>query len=147
MTNTYYQYGAGLVNRPGLREHNSANYGTSFLYRGNVTRLHHSGSVYKHELRHHRHDSQHDDGTERASPFNLPRTIRRRRRSRRIIWPNLQTTQTYTSFLAPDTTTQPNAANTKTEYDAYARVSKTTSPDGAVVTYSYDPATASPPRR
>ena len=38
VTNTYDQYGAGLVNRVGLREHNSANYGTGFLYRGDVTR-------------------------------------------------------------------------------------------------------------
>ena len=99
VTNTYDQYGAGLVNRVGLREHNSANYGTGFLYRGNVTRSTTPGSVtnMSYDITGMLASSDDGNGTSvtilPAANNTAPQTITPNSLA------NLQTTQTYTSFL------------------------------------------------
>jgi RHS repeat-associated protein len=55
---------------------------------------------------------------------------------------NLATSMTYSGFLGVTSVTGPNGASSGTAYDSYGRPSSSTSPHGAVTTYTY---TYSPP--
>ena len=136
VTNTYD--GTALTNVANLVAHD-ASYGTSFTYRGNLTHAVSPGSIrnfsydiggnaissndgYGHTL-----SSTYSTATQYTAPDKLSPGS-----------DNLATTLTYTQFLGVSTLTQPGATSSA-QYDSYARPTQTTSPLGAVTTYTYDP--------
>jgi len=123
-----------------------SNYGTSFLYRGNVAL---TTGLTSGDTMAFAYDAagvvvQTTDAlnhtvtvsTDSTTNYSLPT----------VVTPNgnsgLQTSMTYASSFAVTSVTGPNGATGTTTYDSYGRPSQTTIPDGAVTTYTY---TYSPP--
>ena len=119
-----------------------SNYGTSFLYRGNVTQ---TTGLSSSDTRYFAYDAagvlvQTTDALGHTvaiqansdSHYSLPGTVT----------PNgnttLQTSMSYASSFAVTQVTGPNGAQGTTTYDSYGRPSQTQIPDGAVTTYTYN---------
>jgi RHS repeat-associated protein len=138
VTNTYD--GTALTNRTGLREHDSTNYGTGFLYRGNVTRTETPSSKINIAYDITGSSTTTDDGyglsvsaTPAANTNNAaPGVIMPNSNS------NLQTSLAYTAWLGVTTVTKPNNSIAETHYDSYGRVDWTRSQHGATTNYAYD---------
>jgi RHS repeat-associated protein len=141
--NSYDVY--SLTNRTDLRNHDTANYGANFLYRGNLTAQ--TGGP---RPQYFWYDitgnptlvSAWPDGrdgvaitTTSQTNYAAPSVLRS---------DALNTNLNWTAFLGLASETGPNADTVSFTYDDFARPSSTTSPDGAVTTYSYG---ISPPTR
>ncbi|MCI0718594.1 MAG: hypothetical protein L0338_06410, partial [Acidobacteria bacterium] len=134
----------GLTNRTGLREHDSANYSTTFTYRGNLNVSTRFGStrntwyditgavVSSNDGQGHTVSYTPDASKNYAVPSLLtPNTES-----------NLATSFSYTAALAVSSTTGPNNSNAQMTYDSYGRLQQSQSPHGGSTTYAY---TNSPP--
>lgn len=138
VTNTYDNQ--SLSNISSLREHDSS-YGTSFVYRGNVSVTTPLGSPSQ--------TVQSDiTGTAVSITDGLGHTLAITSSSANnyavpsAITPNsntnLQTSGTYTPWLAQASVTQPNAVVTLNQYDpTFGRLTQSTSVYGAVTNYTY----------
>lgn len=124
--------------------HDTANYGTGLLYRGNVTRHTQQGAYT---------DFRYDyTGTTKTATDNLgySQAVTPAAYSNNdvpgVITPNsntnLNTSLTYSAFFGVTSETAPNASTSSLSYDGYARPSSSASPHGASTTYTY---TNSPP--
>jgi RHS repeat-associated protein len=137
-------YDAGtLTTRTGLREHDSANYGTSLTARGNVTTSTQPGAT-----RNITYDitgtvviandnNGHSVTVETSSLTNYAAPDR--------ILPNgvgtLDTRMSYSPFLAPTTVIRPNSEQDTIVYNTTTgRMSQRTTVRGAITNYSYDDA-------
>jgi YD repeat-containing protein len=135
VSNTYD--GGTLTNVTNMVAHDAA-YGTSFTYRGNLTRSLSPGSIrnisydiggnvvssndgYGHTL-----TNTYSAATQYTAPDKLSPGS-----------DSLATNYTYTQFLGVSTVTAPGAT-ASIQYDSYARPTQTTSPLGAITTYTYD---------
>jgi RHS repeat-associated protein len=141
VTNTYDQYAApGLTNyTPALTMHGNTNYGTSFLYRGNVTT-----SLMPGQTRNFNYDVggnvvSADDGHGHTAALTLDTTTNYTQPV--LMTPNsnsnLASSYTYNGDIQVTSTTGPNGSTATIGYDSLGRPSTTTSPDGAVTTYAY----------
>ncbi|MGH9960596.1 MAG: hypothetical protein ACREBC_26330, partial [Pyrinomonadaceae bacterium] len=141
MTNTYDA--TFLTDRTGLKEHDTANYGVNFLYRGNVTsstRLGVSSST-NYDITGMPVTNTSGATVVAITPSNnnvVPATITPNSQS------NLAITMSWTGFLGLSQEVDPNGATTTLVYDSYARPQQATSPHGAVTTFIY---TNSPPTK
>ncbi|MCW5983292.1 MAG: hypothetical protein KIT09_34695 [Bryobacteraceae bacterium] len=137
-SNTYDSYAGGLVNRTGLRQHDSANYGTALVYRGNATSSTSYGSpiatTTKYDITGTPTQTTTGNTTVAVTPANnnaVPGAITPNSQS------NLATSLQWNSFLGLTQKTGPNGASAAMSYDEYARPLTATSPHGAVTTYTY----------
>ena len=137
VSNTYD--GGSLTDRTFLRQHDTANYGASFIYRGNITTSSSPGTtrnmayditgaaVSANDGQGHTVSITADSGKNYAVPS--------------IITPNSQsnlaTSYSYANSLAVTSVTVPNNATGTTTYDVFGRPSVTHSPHGADTTYAY----------
>ncbi len=140
VSNTYDNYNSPypLVDAPGITQHD-ANYSTSFVYRGNVT----SSSAFT-QVQNQQRDITgtvvHTDDTNTNHSTTVTNSA-----SNNYAVPSAVTTAnslttsfSWSSFLSPTNTTGPNGDSSSVTYDSNtARPSSTTSPYGAVTTYSY----------
>lgn len=133
-------YTSNLYNLTGLREHDDANYGTGFTYRGNVTvaTVPQGATCFSHQITGDLHDSTGLGGATSATPsantnYAAPSVITVN---------SLSTTLTYSGFLGVTSATGQNSDSATTTYDAAGRPQTSTSPHGAVTNYTY---TTSPP--
>src|ERR1035437_9367820 len=146
LTNTYDNYnsfscdgGVGIAPWPGGLMHDDANYGTGFVYRGNVTlRISSSGSAnMRYQSTGVVQCSQDGAGRTMSSTpsldtgYSLPGVITPNGNA------NLATTLTYSGSWAVTSLTGPNGAKNATTYDGWGRPTTTKIPDGAVTTYGY----------
>ncbi|HTR35829.1 MAG TPA: RHS repeat-associated core domain-containing protein [Bryobacteraceae bacterium] len=133
--------GNTLTNVTGMYEHDT-NYGTSFLYRGDVTSSSSpttstsmwydiGGNVTK---------TTNNGVTTTATTSSLTNFAA----PDQMTTNSLNSSMTWSTFLGPSTATGPNGDQGSLSYDTNARPSTTTSPYGAVTTYTYAD-TASPP--
>lgn len=137
VTNTYDSQ--PLQNISSLYEH-GANYGTSFVYRGNVTVIAPVGGPSE-------TISFDITGTPILATDSLGHTVSITTDSTTnytaptAITPNsntsLQTTATYTQWLVPGSITQPNSATSSTTYNSFGRPQQSTSVYGAQTNYTY----------
>ncbi len=137
VTNTYDNQ--TLTNISTLNEHDS-NYGTSFTYRGNLTVTTPVGGPSK--------TLQYDiTGTAVSATDGLGHTVTvttsatNNYAAPTAVTPNsntnLQTTASYTQWLAPSSIVQPNSATSSTIYDTFGRPQQSTSVYGAQTNYTY----------
>jgi len=137
-SNSYDQF--ALVDRTGLREHDTTSYGTSLTSRGNVTTSTRGGvtTTTNYDITGMVTSTANASTTTSVTPVNnnaVPGTV---------TTGALTSTFQYNSFLGLTQDTEPNNAVTTLAYDAYARPSSVTSPHGAQTTFNY---TNSPPTR
>jgi RHS repeat-associated protein len=127
-----------------LREHDTANYGGGFTYRGNVTQRVAGGVTtnFSYDITGTVTDA--DDG--QGHSVSIDPAEGTNHAAPGVITPNSQSnlaeSLTYSSFLAVTTDTGPNASTATTAYDYSGRPTSSTSPYGATTTYTY---TNSPP--
>jgi RHS repeat-associated protein len=135
-TNTYD--GGTLTNIASLPAHDPT-YSTTFTYRGNVTQILSPGSTrnVSYDIGGNAVSSNDGNGHTLATTFSTatqysaPDALTPNSNS------NLATSLTYTSFLGVSSVTAPGSSASIT-YDAYGRPSTSTSPYGAVTTYTYN---------
>jgi hypothetical protein len=131
---------SGLVGQPNLCEHDNANYPVTFTYRGNLsssttptstTTTHYdafgAGTVTSTTV----NGVTSSIGT--TNNFSAPGAITTN---------SLLSTMNWNSFLGLSSATGPNLDTGSISYDANARPSTTTSPYGAVTTYTYNDTTS-----
>ncbi len=139
VTNTYDQYPGNALNAvtdpSSLRQHDSANYGTYFIYRGNVTRTVSPGKATNIGYNVTGPRSSWDDYRHTIS--QTPDATRNYAVPSAITAGSLTSTFSWTGFLALSSAVGPNSATASFSYDLYARPSQTTAPNGAVTTYTY----------
>ena len=134
----------GLLGTPGLCEHDNANYPPTFTYRGNVTSsttltaattnfydAYGAGSMAT---------TQVNGVTTSVTPNNSFAA------PSQLTTGSLTSSMTWSSFLGLNSATGPNLDTGSIGYDANARPASTTSPYGAVTTFTYND-TASPPNK
>lgn len=147
VANTYDSYNSiacvgalvGMAPWPGGLMHDDANYGTGFVYRGNVTARSWIGGSASLQYQSTGVVQCSRDGaghTMSSAPsldtgYSLPGVITPNENA------NLATTLTYSGSWAVTSLTGPNGANSATTYDAWGRPTTTKIPDGAVTGYSY----------
>ncbi len=137
VTNTYD--GTALTNVTGQREHDATNYGTGFLYRGNVTKSVVPGATTNAAYNITGNAVSRDDGqghvlaltVDSSTNFAAPTVMTPNGNS------NLANSMAYSSFLALQQLTEPNNAQTRVTYDTYGRVATSTTKLGEVTTYAY----------
>jgi YD repeat-containing protein len=125
-------YGAPLL-------HDSANYGTGLLYRGNVSRRETaSGTTITYYLTTGVPNIVTDESgvtinnsTSSATQYSLPEVITPGGNG------NLATSIGYNSSWGVTSVTGANGANATTSYDSYGRPSSSKIPDGAITNYTY----------
>jgi RHS repeat-associated protein len=146
VTNTYDGYSSSVCSpvsalsaRTGLRLHDDTNFGTGFVYRGNVTyttslsgirctRYETTGVVTGSMDGSGRYVSVSPDS---STGYSLPGVIQPEGSG------SLATTVTYASSWAVTSVTGPNGANGTTMYDGYGRPASMSIPDGASTVYTY----------
>jgi RHS repeat-associated protein len=119
-----------------LRQHDTANYGTSFTARGNVTRSESPGRAtnMRYELTgavvHTSDDYSHNATQTTASTHNyaVPSAMTAG---------SLSTSFTWNGYNAVTSTTGPNSATASFSYDSYARPASKTAPNGQVTNFTY----------
>ena len=131
-SNSYDQF--ALTDRTGLREHDTTSYGTSFLYRGNVTTSTRMGvtATIGYDITGMVTGTTQGATTTSVTPVNnnaAPGTV--------TTGPLTSTFQYNNNFLGLTQDSEPNSAVTTLAYDAYARPSAVTSPQGASTAFSY----------
>ncbi|MFN8006848.1 MAG: hypothetical protein U0V70_07470 [Terriglobia bacterium] len=139
LTNTYDSYGA-ITDRYGIRQQDTVNYGTGFIYRGNVTTASSFGRSMTNyydiagTVTYTVDNASHSKTitVDSASNYAVPTVITPNTET------NLATSLAYTSFLGVTTVTQPNNAQSRVIYDSYGRPSSSISVHGATTTYTYD---------
>jgi len=146
VTNTYDTYSGGaLTNVSGLRQHDTANYYSTFTTRGNVTTQQTPGKTINHQYDITGTVASSNDGY--GHTLSITQASGTNHAAPGVVTPNgdsnLATTSTYTPFLAVASVTAPNASTESITYDSYGRPQTRTSPDGASTsyTYTYNPTT------
>ncbi len=143
VTNSYDS--SGLTDRTGLREHDSANYGQSFWYRGNLTVSTRQAVTTTSAYDITGMATSVGDGTSTVAVSPASGT---NNAATGTLTPNGDpadnTTEQWNAALNLTQATGPNGATTTIGYDAWARPAETTSPHGAVTTFTY---TNSPPTK
>ncbi len=128
-----------IVGEPNPPRHDTANFGTTFTYRGNLTYTTGlSGSMctaYKITgVPYKKRDGAGREvaiTTSSTTAYSLPSVLTPNSDT------NLSTSVSYTSFFAVASAAGPNGVTTSTSYDTYGRASSSTSADGATVNYTY----------
>jgi RHS repeat-associated protein len=132
--------GGTLTNRTGLREHDSANYGTGLVYRGNPTQVVRPVSVGNLSYDITGMVTSSNDGNNHV--VNITPDSTRNYAVPAVITPNqetnLQTSQSYNAFLAVTGITYPNGATEGVSYDGYGRVQRVTNTFGGYRSFYYD---------
>ena len=118
-----------------LRQHDSANYGTYFIYRGNVTRTVSPGKTTN--IGYNVTGPRSSWGDYGHSISQTPDATRKYAVPSAITAGSLTSTFSWTGFLALSSAVGPNSATASFSYDLYARPSQTTAPNGAVTNYTY----------
>jgi len=137
VTNSYD--GSGVTTLTGLHEHDDANYPASFNYRGNLTSstTPTSGTSMLYDM----------TGYVRSTTTNgVTSTVATTSSTNyaapsQITTNSLSSSMNWSSFLGPSSATGPNGDSGSVVYDGNARPSSTTSPYGAVTTYTYNTTT------
>jgi hypothetical protein len=146
-TAAYDNYSGGilgngpLVNRTGLTQHDSTNYGTGFVYRGNVTSSWAAGSVgvwRKYDI-----TGMAVEATDQMSTASTTPTSNNAVPGAITVSGMGTSTMSWNSFLGLTNETGANGQSSSVWYDAYARPNQTSSPHGATtsMTYTSSPAT------
>ena len=143
VTNTYDVYPFGVapaVAFPALlRQHDTANYGTALIYRGNVT-----SSVSFSKTVNITYDYTGNALTSNDSYGHTAGRVMDENRNyavpKTMSGGSLQTSMTWNTYNAPLTATGPNTDTTSFSYDAYARPASRTEANGAVTTLTYSTA-------
>ena len=143
VTNTYDVYPFGVapaVAFPALlRQHDTANYGTALIYRGNVT-----SSVSFSKTVNITYDYTGSALTSNDSYGHTAGRVMDENRNyavpKTMSGGSLQTSMTWNTYNAPLTATGPNTDTTSFSYDAYARPASRTEANGAVTTLTYSTA-------
>lgn len=126
---------APLPSDPPIRQHDTANYGTSFVYRGNVSTTTTPTASYSFARL---FTGDVVSGSGPSGVFtSTPTSVTNYAAPSVITSNNLSTTLTYNNFLGVTQATGQNTESVTVGYDLAARPSQTTSPHGAVTTYSY----------
>ncbi len=135
-----YNYWTRLDDVTGLRQHDTANYGTALRWRGNVTLASEWGrpsACLSYNIGGAVISSAATTGAsvayEPSSSTNYAAPTRLTPNSEL----NLSTSVTYMPSLAVNTVVAPNAASSQISYDSYGRPTSSTSPHGAVTSYTY----------
>ncbi|MEZ5403660.1 MAG: RHS repeat-associated core domain-containing protein [Bryobacteraceae bacterium] len=144
---TYDNYTGGttLEPRTGLQQHDSANYGTGFVYRGNPTSITRLGieSTVKYDI-----TGAVFKATQGPLTIEYTPDPTHNNTVPSVIKPNGDTTKqetfTYSPFLGVEDRVGPNTATSEIVYDAYARPESSTSQHGATTTYTYSAAGSYP---
>jgi len=126
---------ASLTAMTNARQHDDANYGQSFFYRGNVTQtttpagvtctMYNTGGVVVTTTR---NGVQVSADVNASTNYTAPSAL---------TTGGLTETMQWNSFLGLTQETGPNGDTTALLYDAYSRLTQTTRPQGAVTTYTY----------
>ncbi len=140
VSNTYDNYSSPypVVDAPGVTQQDS-NYNTSFVYRGNVT----SWSAFTQTQNQQRDITGtmvHSDDTNMSHSINITNSSANNYAVPSAITTanSLATNFSWSSFLGPTNATGPNGDSSSVAYDSStARPSSSTSPYGAVTTYTY----------
>ncbi len=140
VTNTYDS--TSLTNRTGLREHDTANYGTGFPYRGNVTRR--VANTLTTNLYYDIGGAVTSADDNNGYTVAVTPDAGKNYAAPSVVTPNsvsdLAESYTWTGFLGLATETGPNSATASVSYDAQGRPSSSISPHGATTTYEYQTA-------
>jgi RHS repeat-associated protein len=137
VSNTYDQWGTAVQYNVGM--HDSANYGTGFNFRGNLTKRHTAdgADTFWYLMTGVLQSTTNAAGvsvgnsTSGATNYSLPEVITPGGSS------NLATSIGYNSSWAVTSVTGANGANSTTSYDSYGRPSSSKIPDGAITNYTY----------
>jgi hypothetical protein len=124
----------------GALEHDTANYGTSLVYRGNpttVVNMTGSAACAKYDIT--GNSPQQLDALNRTSTTTFSSNNAAPASSAMGVYTE---SMQWNSFLGLTQDVKTNNATTSLQYDSYARPTQTTSPTGAVTTFAY---TTSPP--
>ncbi len=123
--------------------HDTPNYGTSYLTRGNITSSHRLG-IYAGSIKYNllgevtqstdAHGRQVNYSYSSASYFMVPTLMTPNSN------PNLQTSLSWSTILSPTSSSQPNGTTVSYGYDGQNRVTQQSNSDGNYVNYSYNDA-------
>jgi len=139
-----YYDSCGSANVTGLHEHDDANYGQNFTYRGNLG-FNITPSTYRLTC----YDIAGNVTSTSVNGVTTTATINSSSyyaAPSQITTNGLSSTMNWSSFLGLSSATGPNGDGSSIYYDTNARPYQTTSPYGAVTTYAYYD-TASPPNK
>ncbi len=134
---------AYLTNVENLRNHDTANYGLSFTWRGNVTRRLTPGAInnFRYDITGNLRTADDDNG---HTVSVTPSAVNNYAAPGAVTTAGLTTTMSWSGFLGLTNETGPNTESLSFSYDNYARPASSTSPHGAVTSYVY---TDSPPTK
>jgi RHS repeat-associated protein len=146
-TNTYDSQ--PLTNRTGLTYHDTANYGTGMIYRGNLTKQVSPGSTVNIQYDIAGNTVKTDDNNghsvstamDSTKNYAVPSQITPNTEA------NLASRYSFNNALDPSSSTMPNNLSVSTLYDSYGRISSQSLPSGDVQNYNYFIGYPQPPLR